>query len=230
MHLLSEKNNNNRFGDDKMQILFGSKTRVGLLKLFLSSVDEAYYVRELSRLINAQINAIRRELANLVDLGIIEINEEKNFEKDMEDIKSGKVVINGIKGVEKKYYQLNKNFVLYPELRNLFLRMNGLTKDAFIDRVKELGDITLFLLSGIFIKDEKSEVDVLIVGNINRDELQTIINEYNDKMIREINYTLLTEDEFYYRQEVVDRFLYNLLQNVKNEIIIDKRNERVSKK
>lgn len=230
MPQITEKNEGHKFSDDKMQVLFGSKTRVRLLKLFLANPNESYYVRELTRVVGAQINAIRRELANLMGLGIVKINENKNIEQDLDDLKSGKVIRQGIRGVERKYYQLNKDFVLYNELRNLFAKMKGLSREAFIEKVQDLGDITLFLLSGLFIKDDSSEVDVLVVGNIPREKMQEVINEYNESVSREINYTLLSDDEFKYRQEVVDRFLYNILQNTNNIIVEDKRHVRFSEK
>lgn len=223
---LTVKNESQKFSDDKMQILFGSKTRVRLLKLFLANPDEAYYVRELTRVVGAQINAIRRELSNLVDLGILQINEQKNIEKDLDDLKSGKVFRKGIRGVERKYYQLNKKFVLYNELRNLFAKMKGLSREAFVQNIQDLGSITLLLLSGLFIQDSSAEVDVLVVGDISPEGMQDIINQYNESVSRDINYTLLTNDEFRYRQEVVDRFLYNILQNTNNIIVVDKRHER----
>lgn len=223
MALLSTKNEQ-AFGDDKMNILFGSKTRVRLLKLFLENPQESFYVREMTRMVALQINSIRRELANLLELGIIEINENKNLEKELEDLKSGKVIHHGIKGIDRKYYQLNKNFLLYTELRNLFSRMNGLSRDAFIERLSSLGNITLLLLSGFFVHDDTANIDLLLVGDVDKNAVKAVVKEFSDSASREINYTLLSDDEFRYRQEVVDRFLYVILQNQKNMIIIDKRN------
>jgi predicted transcriptional regulator len=222
---ITEKKDAWAFSDEKMQALFGSKTRVKLLKIFLANPDDAYYVRELTRLVDMQINAIRRELKNLIDLGIINVNEQKNLEKDIEKIKSGKVIHSGITGVEKKYYQVNKEFVLFNELKSLFAKMKGISKDTFLKNIQELGDITILMLSGLFIKDPTAEVDLLVVGDVNRADLQELIDEYNESVAREINYTLLSVKEFLYRQEVVDRFLYNLLQNSRNKFIIDKRKE-----
>ncbi|MDO8509770.1 MAG: ArsR family transcriptional regulator, partial [bacterium] len=54
-----------------LEHLFGSTTRVKLLQIFFSSPDRAYFMRELARLVEVQLNAIRRELANLEKLGII---------------------------------------------------------------------------------------------------------------------------------------------------------------
>ena len=57
--------------------LFGSKTRVKLLNLFYSNPNRAFYVREITRKIDEQINSVRRELSNLLSIGII-VSETNN--------------------------------------------------------------------------------------------------------------------------------------------------------
>ncbi len=69
-----------------LEQLFGSRTRVKLLKLFLNSPEKMFFVREIARAINSQINSVRRELLNLKDLGIIKEVEawfyiERGWEK-----------------------------------------------------------------------------------------------------------------------------------------------------
>ena len=56
--------------------LFGSKTRVKLLKLFYSNPNRPFYVREITRKIDEQINSVRRELANLLSIGIYKLFED----------------------------------------------------------------------------------------------------------------------------------------------------------
>ena len=62
--------------------LFGSKTRAKLLELFFSNIGKAYYVREITRVIEEQIHSVRRELTNLTNLGLIksETYENKIYE------------------------------------------------------------------------------------------------------------------------------------------------------
>lgn len=220
------KKQEERFSDDHMQALFGSKTRVRLLRLFLSTPDRAYYVRELTRLVDTQINAIRREITNLLSIGIIEQNIDKNGELELENLKSGRVIHKGIHGLDKKYYQVNKTYFLYPELRQLFGKMNGMSQDMLVENIKALGTITLLVLGGRFVNDSVGSVDLLVVGELDKDNVQVVIDDYVCNATYEINYTVLTDDEFLYRQEVMDRFLYGILQNPKNMFLIDKRRLR----
>ena len=59
------------FGEYMIDALFGSKTRVKLLHLFLNNPGKSFYVREITRIIDEQINSVRRELSNMLEIGII---------------------------------------------------------------------------------------------------------------------------------------------------------------
>src|SRR5690606_373017 len=78
--------------------LFGSKTRVKLLQLFYSNPNRAFYVREITRKIDEQINSVRRELANLLSIGIIASDTTNN----------------------KLYYEVNQAYEFYEPLRAIF--------------------------------------------------------------------------------------------------------------
>jgi predicted transcriptional regulator len=123
-----------------LEHFFGSKTRVKLLQIFFRSPERPFYVRELSRLADIQLNAIRRELANLTAIGIIGLREEQVVSQ---------------KGLERsKYYQLQKESILFTELQALLTKSQLLEQKVFIDEVlHKAGQIKLFLLSGLFTQD-----------------------------------------------------------------------------
>ena len=60
-----------RVANTPTEKLFGSKTRAKLLQLFFSNPEKSFYVREMTRVIDEQINSVRRELNNLDGIGII---------------------------------------------------------------------------------------------------------------------------------------------------------------
>ena len=96
--------------------LFTSNTRIKLLTVFLMNQDEEYFIRELTRKLDEQINSIRRELDNLKKLGVLK-SRAKN---------------------RKKYYYVNKNFILLDELKGIVKRQ--LDAGADILAVGELGE------------------------------------------------------------------------------------------
>jgi hypothetical protein len=180
-----------------LEQLFGSKTRVKLLKLFLTQ-SNFYYIRELVRLTNSYINSTRRELKNLLKIGII---KEKNQNR-------------------KKYFAINKNFILYPELKILITKSRILLKDKLKEKLECLGQIRLLILTGFFV-DLPSQTDILIVGKLNRKKLKHIIESLEKEIEQKINYTIMSFQEFRYRADLTDNFLYNILEN-KKIILINK--------
>src|SRR5215217_1245610 len=78
--------------------LFGSKTRVKLLQLFYGNPNRSFYVREITRTIDEQINSVRRELANLLSIGIIKSDTNNN----------------------RLYYEVEQDYQFYPPLAAIF--------------------------------------------------------------------------------------------------------------
>ncbi|MDO8598743.1 MAG: hypothetical protein Q7S02_01395 [bacterium] len=190
-----------------LEHLFGSKTRVKLLRMFLGNPGTAFYVRELARKAGAQIHAIRRELENLEGLGII-----RGGEASAEDAKQ-------LRSRMRKYYQLDEEFFLVGELRTLVLRSQFLLEEELKRRVKRLGGIRYFVLLGMFVGAEDAVTDVLIVGKVNRQWLARLMRQFERELARPVNYTVMSEKEFRYRWDVGDRFLYGLLEGKKISVI-----------
>jgi len=193
--------------------LFGSKTRVKLLQLFFSNPNRSYYVREITRKIDEQINSVRRELANLLSIGILASDTNNN----------------------RLYYEVNQKYEYYKQLAIIFgggkvgkTDKTSTTEDKGEVTIKSLGNVELALYTGQFTRDESSGIDLLIVGDINQTKLGKFISELEAKEGKEIRYTVLTDDEFRYRQQVKDRFLSNVLAS-KKQILIDKNQKLLSK-
>src|SRR3989338_2995858 len=105
----------------RLEQLFGSKTRARLLSLFLQNADTSFYVRELTRKIDAQLNSVRRELQNLVDVGVI-------LEQEIDKTDAPARLLSD----RKKYYLVNQHFLLYEDLRSLFKKVQILVKQNLV--------------------------------------------------------------------------------------------------
>ncbi|MFH1866521.1 MAG: winged helix-turn-helix domain-containing protein [Patescibacteria group bacterium] len=182
-----------------LEQLFGSRTRVKLLRLFLVSPDTAFFVREITRKIDEQLNSVRRELANLLSLGLVT------------------TVAQG----DKKYYQLNKKFALVKELGDLLLKSQILLEQNFIKSMKETGRLRYLLLTGSFTGVKHSQTDVLIVGQVNKAMLVSAIERFQRQIGREINYTLLSTRDYNERRSIGDKFLLTVLNNPKVVVVDD---------
>lgn len=191
--------------------LFGSNARVKILHIFLANPEERYYIRQLSRDLGLQVNSVRRELQNLEKMGLL-ITKQREREAEVL-VDAAKAEITGATLQDKKYYQVNKNFVLFDELHGLFAKAQLLAGQNFINSLRTAGVPKLLLLSGFFVEDAEAKTDLLIVATIDREALLAAIARLETDLGREVRYTVLTEEEFRYRQAISDAFIFNLFKN-----------------
>ena len=194
--------------------LFGSKTRVKLMQLFYGNPNRSFYVREITRKVDEQINSVRRELANLQSIGIITSDTSNN----------------------KVYYEVNQKYENFSPLEELFggkitkPKRSGnksapkspvATVAEEANDLKALGNIEEACLLGQFTRDEISGIDLLIVGNVNMNSLHKFVAELEEQEGKEIRYTVFSLEEFTYRLTIKDRFVSNVLLS-KKQILVDK--------
>lgn len=189
--------------------LFGSKTRVKLLHLFMNHPGQSFYVREITRLIDEQINSVRRELSNMLEVGVITSDNADN----------------------KLYYQVNQRYEFYTALRAIFAgetisadqatnqTLDG-TNEQVASFIKDIPSVRLAILSGVLVKGSTSSVDVLLVGNASTQKVRAAIAMIEKLEGREINYSVLPYDEFYYRLSVRDKFITEILA-AKHSVVVD---------
>lgn len=192
--------------------LFGSKTRVKLLHLFLNNPGQAFFVREITRKIEEQINSVRRELANMLEVGIISSNSADN----------------------KLYYEVDQRYEYYVPLRAIFsdepIEMkssietgDNVLLEQYCDFVQALPGIRLGVMSGVLVKGSTAPIDILLVGNIASPKVSAVIKKIEKSEGREMNYSILPYEEFYYRLSVRDRFITEII-NGKHIVAVDNDN------
>ncbi len=177
--------------------LFTSNTRIKLLTLFLLNPDSEFFIRELTRKLDEQINSIRRELDNLKKVGLLK-TKTKN---------------------RKKYYVVNKNFVVYNELRNIVLKALS-EKDSIVKSLQQLGELELIVLSGLFVEKD-SPIDLLLVGKMDRNKLDRYFTQELETK-RPVRFSLMSKEEYQYRRKCNDKFLDDILEDKNNIIALNK--------
>lgn len=188
--------------------LFGSKTRVKLLHLFMNNPGKSFYVREITRLVDEQINSVRRELSNMLSIGIISSDTADN----------------------KLYYQVNQRYEHYSPLREIFVdrissktAIQTTTASDWQYFIKDVIGIRVAIAAGLLVKGSTSDVDLLIVGSIATPRLKKAISMIEQIEGRELSYSVLSYEDFYYRLSVRDKFITEIL-NSKHLVIIDNDN------
>lgn len=186
--------------------LFGSKTRVKLLHLFLNNPGRAFYVREITRKIDEQINSVRRELANMLSVGIIKSQNSDN----------------------KLYYEVNQDYPHYGPFRQIFTSDVPASKtiedvEANSDwavRLKSVGDVRVVILAGDLVHGSNSEVDILLAGSINKTQVKKFVKSLEEDERKSLNYVVMEYQDFYYRLSIKDRFIMSIINN-KHTVAID---------
>jgi predicted transcriptional regulator len=193
-----------------LEHIFGSKTRVKLISLFLSSPDESIFVRELTRRIGTQINAVRRELSNLLKFGLI-IEQKGPSEEARRP------------GLKRKYYKLNATYPLLPEIKALITKAQVLVEHRLDKELEQLGQVKYAALMGKFL-GQQSPVDLFLVGSVNAATLRRLLAKMEKALGQEINYTVMTFQEYTYRKDMMDKFLLKVFDSPK-DVIVDRLKE-----
>lgn len=175
--------------------LFTSKTRVKILTLFTMNPGKEMFVREISRATDENINAVRRELSNLEEIGLLMSEKKGNM----------------------KYYTVRKDFPIYEELKSIVLKTEGASK-FLKDNLKEMKNIKLAFIYGSFARGEAtaaSDIDIFLVGNLDEDQLIREVLKLEKVLLRDVNYTLFSPEEFEGRIHAEDPFVLNVLREPK---------------
>lgn len=188
--------------------LFGSKTRVKLLHLFLNNPEKSFYVREITRMIDEQINSVRRELANMVSVGIVQQDAIDN----------------------KLYYSVNEDYPYIKPLAAIFSDKNteggmGVASSvSWKDSLGRMRGLRLAIISGKLVVGSSSAVDLLLVGDgMSAVTIKNLVKKIEKDRKIEINYAVISYDDFYYRMSVKDRFIMNIVRN-KHSVLVDTEN------
>lgn len=214
--------------------LFGSKTRVKLLKLFFSNPNRSFYVREITRKVEEQINSVRRELANLLSLGLITSDSTNN----------------------KLYYEVNQKYEHYDALRSMFSEAKKTATKPVINDGKDLvsadkakgqpsksdepamvtedevelpeakqwtaaGNITGVAYSGVYTRDESAGVDIVVIGDAVISKIESVVSALEREKNRELRYALIEPEEWKYRRQVRDKFWLQFMA-AKKQIVLDR--------
>lgn len=210
--------------------LFGSKTRVKLLKLFYSNPNRSFYVREITRKVEEQINSVRRELSNLLSLGIIASDKSNN----------------------RLYYEVNQKYEHYEPLSQMFgtktVSKSEPKKDGKKPKVstksqKEennsttiqkkpvelpesekwsgVGNVHGIAYSGAYTRDSSALADIVIIGDVSIAKVESVIVELEKEKNTELRYAVFELEEWKYRKQVHDKF-YTKFMDTKKQIVLDK--------
>ncbi len=179
-----------------------SRVRVKILTLFFSYPGTIFHVRDIVRKVGEEINAVRRELSHMEKAGMVSKEQRAN----------------------RLFYTFRKDYPLYFDLMEIIGKTSGLGWDLIKHKAK-LGKVKFAMISGRYLrglqKKSSTDVDLLVVGNVVLPELSQLVKAEEVRREREINYTVMTEEEFAFRKRRRDPFALSILEGSRVMIIGD---------
>src|SRR3989338_3853810 len=172
-----------------------SKARRKILQLFFQNPNSSFYLRKIVRDIGEEVNAVKREL----------------------DILSQAKLLHKEKRLNKIFYTLNKNYLLYDEFLRIFAK-SAFLAELIYKNLSKIGKVKFIVISTKFVKQtpiKEDEIYLLIVGIIVVPEVAAIVSEAEKQFGREVNYTVMAEEEFAFRKKNNDQFIWRFLKQPK---------------
>lgn len=183
---------------DILEYLFGSKEKTRILRFFLHNSEQQYDLTAVTQKNMLVRSRTKKELENLSKIRFLSRKVHKG----------------------KTFYHLNQEFVFYPELKNLVAKDNVHPQSGSLDRLKNIGNVKLAVISGGFINYAKSKADMILVGDgISRAKLKNLMNCLEAEIGKEIDFVLMNGEEFKYRLNMLDKFILDFLEGPHEEVI-----------
>lgn len=185
-----------------MEKIFGSRIRTRTLAWFYMHQDESFFVRQLAAILKEDPTNLSRELSNLEKMGILLSTRYGNL----------------------KYFKVNKSCSFFNELKGLILKTAGVA-GSLKSALQKIPDIKHAFIYGSYARGEEkadSDIDVMIIGDVDLDKLDSLISELDKKFGRTINYVAYDYKEFLTKKKKKDGFIMDVLKDKKIMLIGDK--------
>jgi predicted nucleotidyltransferase len=175
--------------------IFGSRIRAKIFGWLFTHPDESFFVRQIALILKEDPTNVSREMAKLEELGILRSKRNGNL----------------------KHFQTNQECPFFEELKGLVLKTSGVAGRirAALDK---LAGIEYAFIYGSFAKGEEkadSDVDLLIIGDVDMDRLDSDLGKLEKMLGREFNYVLYSKEEFKSKRKAKDGFLMDVLSGKK---------------
>ena len=203
---------------DILEKLFGSAAKVKIIKLFLFNSESAFDVASTAERAKVSRRITRKEISDLEKIGFI---RQKSYTKEAKRQKDRTMQIfrKRVNG-----WTLDQKFPYIEAIKSFLSAINPMRHKDFIDKISRAGKIQLLIISGVFIKDPDSRVDLFVVGdNIKQGQLDNIVKIIESEIGQEIRYIVFETPEFNYRLSIFDKLIRDIL-DYPHEKIINKLN------
>lgn len=186
--------------------LFGSSTKIKLMRFFLFNQDSVYTMSDIIVRMRSPQKEVRKEIIGLINVGLV---KKKITSKEV-TIKRGKK--SHVKKVQEEGYTLDTKFPYLQALKNLLITVSLSADDSLVKKFSGVGRLKLFIVSGVFIQEWDTRVDLLIVGDdLNFNRIDSVIKVIESEIGKEITYSAFETTDFEYRYGMHDRLIRDIM-------------------
>lgn len=169
-----------------LEKLFTSGIRADIMSLLFNSPEEKFYVREIARLVRKNPSGVKKELDKLEEMSLVISEKEGNL----------------------KYFKVNKDSSLFPELKGLIAKSLGLP--GALKSVLKASEAKTAFIYGPYIEDSNApSIDLFIVCD--SDHIEKNLGDMEKRFGREIHYTVMREADYKIKKKTGDRKLKKLI-------------------
>jgi len=169
--------------------ILGSGARVKIMRLFLLNRGKSFKTKDIVKRSRVGPEIVRRELRLLASVNFIKKRSSGSAE-----------------------WTFNSFFKYAGEFEELLVRSDSLNKQTILDNFKKVGRVKLIVVSGVFIKNDDSRVDLLIVGDkLKKTRIEKGIRKLEAEIGVELVYAIFETKEFIYRLNMYDKLVRDIL-------------------
>lgn len=176
--------------------IFGTEAKVKIMRLFIFNPSLVFQASEVTKRAKTSPAAARRELTSLLKAGLLK---------------------KGAKG-----YTLNRSYRYLAAIGNFLVDATPLSEKEIVKKISSTGNVKLVLISGVFLHNPDSRVDILIVGeHIKQGKLLNVISFIEAELGKELRYAVFETSDFNYRLGIYDKLIRDILDS-RHEKILNK--------
>jgi hypothetical protein len=180
--------------------IIGSGARVKIMRLFLLNKSKGFKSKDVVKRSRVSADVVRRELNLLASVGFIKKRSASAPE-----------------------WYFNNFFKYAEEFEDLLFRSDSLNKETILDNFKKAGRVKFVAISGLFIKNKDSRVDLLIVGDqMKKTRIEEGVRKLEAEIGAELSYAVFETKEFLYRMSMYDKLVRDIL-DFPHEVLLQSR-------
>jgi predicted nucleotidyltransferase len=180
-------------------VLFG-QSRGAVLALLFGNPDRLFYTRQIANMVRASVGAVAPQLTALTRVGVLVSS------------KSGNQV----------FYQANRKSPIFEEMKGLVAKTVGVYQQLTIALEPLTSRIAFAFVYGSMAKQQEtaeSDVDLLVVGDVQLDELLEHVAKVEKQIARPVNPTIYSVTEFSTKLASGNHFLSSVVRGEKVFVI-----------